>query len=370
MVAPRWQRLLLSAPWWLGLPLAVTLTGFAPASLVGQSTLLLLYLSAVLFVSLRVEQSAVLACAFSSFLLFNFFHTQPRFSLLMRDPDDLLAGIVFVVFALLAGTVAGRLHRQLAQLREQTELSREAERKRDEERLRSALLASVSHDLKTPLVTMLGAATTLRDLRADLSATDGAELLDSIISEARRLESYIQNLLDMTRLGHGQLALSRSWVSVEEIWHVVAHRLARLQPAPLLQFQQVGTIPVLHVHAALIEQGMFNVLDNARKAGGPLDAILVSVHSADNKVILRVCDHGPGLPASEWEAVFDQFYTFSLGDRYEKGTGLGLSITRSIFRVHGGEASIIPAPAGYGHCVELSLPVPPSAAEEQEPEHD
>lgn len=370
MVGPRWQGLLASAPWWLGLPLAVTLTGFVPGNLIGQSTLLLLYLCAVLYTALRANQGAVLAGAFSSFLLFNFFHTQPRFSLLMRDPDERLAGILFVVFALLAGSIASRLNRQLAQLREQTELSREAERKRDEERLRSALLASVSHDLKTPLVTMLGAATSLRDLRADLSPADSAELLDSIISEARRLESYIQNLLDMTRLGHGQLALSRSWVSVEEIYHVVAKRMGKLMPANRLVFRQFGTIPVLHVHAALIEQGLFNVIDNARKAGGDGAEILVAASTRDERVILQVCDHGPGLPASEWEAVFDQFYTFSLGDRYEKGTGLGLSICRSIFRVHGGEARIIPAPPGYGHCVELSLPVPEPAAEEGGSEHD
>src|SRR5690606_30954276 len=118
----------------------------------------------------------------------------------------------------------------LSSLREQvqSELQRlataralqQAQRESDEEKLRSALLSSVSHDLKTPLVTMLGAATSLRDLRQDLSSSDADELLDCIISESQRLEAYIQNLLDMTRLGHGTLALSRDWVSVEEIYHV------------------------------------------------------------------------------------------------------------------------------------------------------
>jgi signal transduction histidine kinase len=77
-------------------------------------------------------------------------------------------------------------------------------------------------------------------------------------------------------------------------------------------------------------------------------------------VTIRVQDHGPGLPESEWEKVFDQFYTFSLGDHYEKGTGLGLSICRSIMRVHAGEARIVPASDGYKHCVELILPVTPA----------
>jgi two-component system sensor histidine kinase KdpD len=240
---------------------------------------------------------------------------------------------------------------------------KEAERKSDEEKLRSALLASVSHDLKTPLVTMLGAATSLRDLHEDLGPADSAELLDCIISESGRLESYIQNLLDMTRLGHGPLALSRAWVSVEEIWHVVEKRVARLLANHKLRWRQQGDIPVLHVHPALIEQALFNALDNALKAGGIEQEILVEATWRNDTVTLLVCDHGPGLPPSEWEAVFDQFYTFSLGDRYEKGTGLGLSICRSIFRVHGGDARIVPPPAGFSHCLELTLPVTRTSAD-------
>jgi two-component system sensor histidine kinase KdpD len=238
-----------------------------------------------------------------------------------------------------------------------------AERKSDEDRLRTALLSSVSHDLKTPLVTMLGAATSLRDLRSDLSTSDKAELLDLIISESQRLESYIQNLLDMTRLGHGQLSLSRGWVSVAEIYHVVAKRFDRLFPKHLLHFQQVGELNALYVHAALIEQALFNVIDNALKASGADKEILVTASCIEPTMYIHICDHGPGLPASEWQAVFDQFYTFSLGDCYEKGTGLGLSICRSIMRVHGGEACIIAAPDGYRHCVQLSLPAGPTPAQ-------
>src|SRR5690606_23830766 len=177
--------------------------------------------------------------------------------------------------------------------------------------------------------------TSLRDLRADLSMEDADELLDSIISESRRLESYIQNLLDMTKLGHGTLALTRDWVSVEEIWHVISKRIARQRPGHRVSFRQDGNVATLHVHAALVEQALFNVIDNAMKAGGRENEILVSASGTDEQVTIRVQDQGPGLPESEWEKVFDQFYTFSLGDHYEKGTGLGLSICRSILSVHG-----------------------------------
>jgi K+-sensing histidine kinase KdpD len=268
---------------------------------------------------------------------------------------------LFVVICYLFGLQMQRNEKLLRSNLEQDAAIKEVHRKHDEEKLRTALLSSVSHDLKTPLVTMLGAATSLRDLHKDLNADDQAELLNSIISETQRLESYIQNLLDMTRLGHGTLSLSRGWVSVSEIYNVVSKRIQRQFPEHTLQFVLTEPLPPLHVHAALIEQAMFNGLENACKAAGPQGQILVEagLHkiNTDQFITLKLCDQGPGLPPAEWEAVFDQFYTFNQGDRYEKGSGLGLSICRSIFRVHSGHAKIIPAPAGYNHCLYLELPV-------------
>jgi two-component system sensor histidine kinase KdpD len=255
--------------------------------------------------------------------------------------------------------------------RVQDETIKAAERKHDEERLRSALLSSVSHDLKTPLVTMLGAATSLRDLQDDLSLNDRAELLDSIISESQRLEAYIQNLLDMTRLGHGTLSLSRGWVTVREIYNVVSKRIMRQHPGQSLQFVAPPELTQVNVHAALIEQAMFNGIDNACKACAREGVVQTSVSIAPETKMLyiRICDQGPGLPPSEWERVFDQFYTFSQGDRYEKGTGLGLSICRSIFRVHGGDARIEAPPSGFKHCLTLSLPIVPQTHSEKRGEH-
>jgi two-component system sensor histidine kinase KdpD len=253
-------------------------------------------------------------------------------------------------------TVQEAVHQELTKRSSAVALL-QAERISNEEKLRSALLSSVSHDLKSPLVTMLGAATSLRDLRNDLTGDDADELVECIISESQRLESYIQNLLDMTKLGDHGLTLSRDWISFEEIFHVVSRRIHRIAPHFELRLQIENCLPSLNIHAALIEQALYNITENALKVTPDGLEVLVKVGLVSDVLEVRICDHGPGLPKSEWNSVFDPFYTFSLGDCYEKGTGLGLSICRSILRVHGGEARIETAPKGYSHCVLLTLPI-------------
>jgi two-component system sensor histidine kinase KdpD len=279
------------------------------------------------------------------------------------QPETVLKPAWSQMLASLREQVQGTLIQQAAE-----HARKEAERRSDEDKLRTSLLSSVSHDLKTPLVTMLGAATSLRDLRADLRGEDADELLSSIIAECERLEAYIQNLLEMTRLGHGKLPLVLDWVSLEEIYHIVEKRLSRQHQTERLHLEVICDLPVLHVHAALVEQGLFNAVDNALKASRPHGQVLLQVRIENGVMRMLVSDEGPGLPASEWERVFNPFYTFSLGDCYDKGTGLGLSICRSIFRVHGGDARIIEAQAPYRHCLCLSLPLPDSTP--QTTDHD
>ncbi len=367
-------------PFWLpsiGLPILVTGIGYLPTDWITHSTLLMLYLMVVLYCAWQTDWRGVLVSSVLAFLLFNYFHTQPRYSLLMHDVSELTAAFAFMVFALLAGGLANRLQRQVAQLQDQersltaqvdllnkaSRERKEAERRADEEGLRNALLSSVSHDLKTPLVTMLGSATSLRELHEDLSEADRLELLDSIIDESQRLERYIQNLLDMTRLGHGELSLNRQWISVEELYHVVIRRLGRAEVTDRIRLISAEPRPSLWVHGALIEQALFNALDNALKASPKGGLIEVRAHCEAGELHLDVCDQGKGLPEAEWEAVFGQFYSFSRGDQYTKGSGLGLTICRGMMRVHGGDARIVPPPEGFGHCLRLSLPLadnPPS----------
>ncbi len=227
------------------------------------------------------------------------------------------------------------------------------------EELRSALLASVSHDLRTPLTAMRGSIDSLLMLGDQIPPTDRRELLEGTRDEAERLDRYIQNLLDMTRLGHGGLKLARDWVAPVDI---VAGALQRLRPvlAPLqVDVKVPEELPLLYVHAALIEQALVNVLENAARFSPSKGRMEVRVDVDENELRIRVADQGPGIPKDERERIFDMFYTAGRGDRGGQGTGLGLAICQGMLGAHGGRVTVGEGLEGLGASLTLHLPLHP-----------
>lgn len=228
---------------------------------------------------------------------------------------------------------------------------------KEREQLRSALLSSISHDLRTPLATMIGSVSSLIDLHDSLDRTQQEELLRNTLSEAQRLNSYIQKLLDMTRLGHGELTLDRDWVGVDDILSVVMKRAKPMAAQVSITIDLQPNLPLLYVHPALIEQALFNVLENAIRFAPPGSVIRVSASTADGQLHIDVHDKGPGIPQAAWGSIFDMFYTLSQGDQYPSGTGLGLAICQGILGAHGGAASVIQSSANSGTTIRLTLPL-------------
>ncbi|WP_371226382.1 ATP-binding protein [Pseudomonas sp. QE6] len=225
------------------------------------------------------------------------------------------------------------------------------------EQLRSALLASVSHDLRTPLTSMRGAIDSLLALGDAIPPDDRRELLESTRDEAERLDRYIQNLLDMTRLGHGGLKLSRDWVSPGDIVGSALNRL-RAVVAPYRVETRVPTeLPLLYVHAALIEQALVNVLENAARFSPPQGRLRVAVEQGEEELRFLVSDEGPGIPQAEREKIFDMFYTAARGDRGGQGTGLGLAICQGMVGAHGGRITVEDGIDGRGTTLVLHLPL-------------
>lgn len=223
------------------------------------------------------------------------------------------------------------------------------------EQLRVALLSSVSHDLRTPLSSVIGAASSLLAYESSLSQGDKRVLLLSIVEEGERLDRYIQNLLDMTRLGQGRLELQRDWVDILDLVSAASRRL-RLNSRDLrINLDAADDARLIYVHGDLIEQVFVNILDNAARYSPVRGTISVTVRRRGGSIVIDVSDEGPGIPEHDREKVFDPFYRVHDGDR-KSGTGLGLSICRGIIRAHEGEVTAHPAAGKPGALLRLRIP--------------
>lgn len=225
------------------------------------------------------------------------------------------------------------------------------------DRMRAALLSSVSHDLKTPLAAIMGAGSTLLEYGDRIGREDRDELLHSVQEEAQRLHSYVQNLLDMTRIGSPDFQLKREWVDLTELVESARRRLdaSWRQHSLLIHLDQAP--PRLYVHGALLEQVLVNILDNASRyspAGTPIE---FRVMLAEPDLIMDVIDIGVGIAAADRDKIFNLFYTQPVGDSGSRGTGLGLAISRAMVEAHGGRIWAFAGPNGNGTCMRISLPL-------------
>lgn len=249
----------------------------------------------------------------------------------------------------------------IAQALLRTQMSKELEQAHvttETEKLRSALLTSVSHDLRSPLAAMIGAAETMIHYRQDMDDQDQNSLLETIHLEGERLDRYIQNLLDMTRLGHEGLSLKRDWIGVDELVGSAVRRLKRYMPQINVQVSMPEQDLNLYVHAALIEQAIFNVLENAAKFSPEHEDVSIEVYPADDqRVAIAISDQGVGIPEDERNRIFDMFYTMQRGDRGQFGTGLGLTIVKAIIGAHQGEIAATAAKNDRGTRICMTLPI-------------
>ncbi|BAS00510.1 osmosensitive K+ channel histidine kinase KdpD [Blastochloris viridis] len=257
---------------------------------------------------------------------------------------------------------------QIAVAIERTRLAADLEDSRvtaESEKLRAALLNSVSHDLRTPLVSIIGAATELASARA-LSPADRDALTSTVLEEAQRLDRYVQNLLDMTRLGYGALNLRRGAVDLREIVGRVRSDLARVLGTREVVVDMPRDLPPVDVDPVLIGQVFVNVLENAAKHAPGRTAIAIRARPEASSIRVSVIDEGPGIPPADRDKVFDLFYRVRAGDGQSTGTGLGLAIARGLVVAHGGNIRADAGPNGNGTSIDITLPVAkvPDAAED------
>ncbi|WP_170005739.1 DUF4118 domain-containing protein [Marinobacter guineae] len=236
------------------------------------------------------------------------------------------------------------------------------------ERLRSALLSSISHDLRTPLASMIGSASTLKSMSSRLSEEDRESLLDSVLGEGERLDRYIRNLLDMTKLGHGTLKIERDWIALTDMLSSALRRTRNLMAKVRVERNVADDLPLLFVHPALIEQALVNVLENAAKFAPDASTLSIRAQKVADELLIAISDEGPGIPEDQRDQVFDMFFTGGEGDRGPHGSGLGLAICHGMVAAHGGRIRALPGPNNRGATIEIALPLIESPEQENNPE--
>lgn len=203
------------------------------------------------------------------------------------------------------------------------------------ERYREALLSSISHDLRTPLATIMGAVTSLRQLGERMTAESRDDLLQSIEEEGSRMSRFVSNLLDMTRIESGTLKPKGDWVDVSDVVQSAVERARKYFPGKAIETGIAADLPLIEGDSVLLGQVLFNLLDNAVKYGGG-EPVNVYARRDGQDVLISVTDLGRGIPPAEIDRVFEKFYRRGRPDGRAPGTGLGLSIARGFVEAMGG----------------------------------
>lgn len=229
---------------------------------------------------------------------------------------------------------------------------------REGEKVQSALLSSLSHDLRTPLASITGAVTTLRQLGEKIPAASRDDLLLSIEEESGRLNRFVANLFDMTRIEAGMMKARREPIDLAAVIDSSAARARKLHPDLAIDLSIAPDLPKALGDATLLEQVLFNVLDNARKYGGADQPVAMFARAEEGGAVISVTDQGKGIPEADLERIFDKFYRRAKGDGRPAGTGLGLSIARGLMVAMGGSIKATsPASRKRGTRMAIRLPL-------------
>jgi K+-sensing histidine kinase KdpD len=320
----------------------------------------IVYILGVVAVSVRCSRRPALLNAFLTVAAFYYFCVPPFDSFRIEDDSYFITLFGMLTVALVTSTLTGKIRNQAAEAIQREEQTRELFRLRQEaevevqnERTRNALLSAVSHDIKTPLASIYGAATSLLEEEARLDPTARRELVESISDEAERLNRVVTNLLEMTRLNAG-LRPVRDWYPLEEIIGSALTRLEKLLSGRQITASVSPDLPLVYVDGVLLEQVFVNLLENVAKYTPENTQVKIVAQSSDGRITVSIEDQGPGFAAGDEAHLFDKFFRGKVEG--VRGVGLGLAICKAIVEIHEGTITAANAPRG-GAMVRFELPV-------------
>ena len=352
---------------------------------INSTTVALGLLLIVLFVATGWGSRPAVLASLLGVVCFNFFYLPPVGRLAIKDPDNWVALFAFLITAITAGQLSahakrraeeadvGRreIERLYTELQDAFERASQAKALEQSERLKSALLDAVTHDLRTPLTSIKASVTTLLDdprSREDdeepgtLDAEGRREMLEVIDEETDRLNRFIEGLVELARIEAGEMHLRRRWGSIEEIITTTLERAAPLTCEHRIQVRLDDELPTVRVDDRAVAEVVYTLVDNAAKYSPAGTNINVSAQSTDGQTVrLSVEDEGPGIPSELRERVFDKFFRAmrdgDSGTHQPSGNGMGLAIAKGIVEAHGGRIWIEDNQDKRGSRVVVTLPI-------------
>src|SRR5262249_24937214 len=233
----------------------------------------------------------------------------------------------------------------------------QAQRRVEADRLRGALLTSISHDLKTPLASIIGAAGTLKGFSSELSDRGKADLISTIVEESERLNRFIANLLDMTKLEAGSIKPNAGRHDIGEIVGTALDRSSKILAGHKVEVEIADDLPMLELDPVLFDQAIFNLLDNAAKYAPPKTTVHIEAWREENAVKLQISDEGCGIPPDEIDQIFEKFHRAQKADQVLAGTGLGLAIARGFVEAMHGTLDAANRSDRVGAVFTITLPI-------------
>jgi two-component system sensor histidine kinase KdpD len=329
----------------IGLILFVTGVCYPFSILMGYKVVALLLLLVVSVNAMFFDILPVLLAALFSALIWNFFFIPPKFTFAIRNTEDLLMFFMYFIVALVNATLTYRI-------RQMEKLANKREEKENTLKLYNTLLNSLSHELRTPISTIIGATDNLQIENQKLSPQNRRELLGEISKAALRLNIQVENLLNMSRLESGFVRAKIDWCDVNELIYNVINNVKENEKARNISVEIAENMPLCQLDYGLMEQVLCNLLRNAVLYVPATKEILINASFALNHLIIKVEDDGNGFPEKEISHVFDKFYR--LKNSNTGGTGLGLSIAKGFVEAHNGTISLTnKASGGASFCISI-----------------
>lgn len=371
----------------LGYIVAVVVIAAATAVLkvfgshVNSTTVALAFLLIVLFVATAWGSKPAVLASLLAVACFNFFYLPPIGTFTIADPENWIALLAFLITAITTGQLSARARRRAEEahaarqeverlyreLQDTFERSSMAKALKQSDRLKSALLDAVTHDLRTPLTSIKASVTTLLDderspmrgANEDRLGEEGRrEMLEVIDEEADRLDRFIGSLMELARIEAGEMQLRRQWASLDGIIMAAMKRAEPRTRDHRIELWLDDELPAVNVDESALVEAIYVLVDNAAKYSPPASVIKVAARAGDDSTVRIVIeDQGPGIPAELRERVFDKFFrAMRDGDQGKPGTGMGLAIAQGIVEAHGGRIWIEDGSQGRGAKFVIALP--------------